>query len=252
MGWTNVERLSDPSDMARAPVPGNNQDQVLVLSRRRCCVCFGLQGDLGVKQGQIAHLDHDNANSDPENLAFLCLPHHDQYDGKTSQSKALRESEVKKYRQLLYDRIATGPLGGPHEDVPKPEPLPPDHEPQPNIKFVETRETDIYHSDDTVFHETQRGLGDSKVTIVCFRNDGIEGQRVPGVDVRAHAIYRDADGQEITDMPSGVWLEEYKGHADFTPGIKRCLIVFFLTNQGTQTTARSQEHSEHDGLCACE
>src|SRR5713101_8317200 len=94
--------------MARAPVPGKNQDQVLLLSRRRCCICFGLDGDLGKKRGQIAHLDRNNINYDLDNLAFLCLPHHDEYDGKTSQSKGLRESEVKQFRKELYDRIAAG------------------------------------------------------------------------------------------------------------------------------------------------
>ena len=229
--------MGDPSDMMRVSIPGDNQDQVLLLSRRRCCICFGLHGDLDVKQGQIAHLDRDNTNYDLDNLAFICLPHHDQYDGKTSQSKALRESEVKKFRKELYDRIAAGLPEGPnpqrHKDAPKPEPLPPEPKPLPNIKFVDARDADVYHSPDTIFHETQRGLGDFKVAIVCFRNEGIEGQRIASVDVRAHVIYRDAAGQEITDIPSAVWLEEYKGHTDFTLGTKKCLIVFLLTNQGT-------------------
>ena len=94
--------------MARNPVPNAIQDRVLLLSRRRCCICFGLNGDLGLKQGQIAHLDQDNANYDLDNLAFLCLPHHDQYDSKTSQSKGLREGEVKRFRQELYDRVVAG------------------------------------------------------------------------------------------------------------------------------------------------
>jgi len=94
--------------MARVPVPEENQRQVLLGSRRRCCVCYGLNGDLQVKQGQIAHLDHDNANFELDNLAFLCLPRHDQYDSKTSQSKGLRESEVKGYRKELYDRVTAG------------------------------------------------------------------------------------------------------------------------------------------------
>jgi len=92
--------------MTRIPVSGNNQDQVLLRSRRRCCICFGLDGDLSLKRGQIAHLDQNNRNADPDNLAFLCLLHHDQYDGKTSQSKALREGEVKQFRKELYEKIA--------------------------------------------------------------------------------------------------------------------------------------------------
>src|SRR5208337_2043636 len=101
-------RVGGPSDMARVTVPADNQKEVFLLSRRRCCICFGLDGDLGVKQGQIAHLDHDNTNYDLDNLAFLCLPHHDQYDSTTSQSKGLREGEVKGFRKELYDRIVAG------------------------------------------------------------------------------------------------------------------------------------------------
>ena len=81
--------------MARVAVPGDTQDQVILHSRRRCCVCFGLHGDVDVKVGQIAHLDRDNKNNALDNLAFLCLDHHDQYDSKTSQSKGLRENEIK-------------------------------------------------------------------------------------------------------------------------------------------------------------
>jgi len=96
--------------MARVPVPEDNQAQVLILSRRRCCICYGLHRDVEIKRGQIAHLDRDNTNYDMDNLTFLCLVHHDEYDGTTSQSKGLRGSEVKQYRQLLYDTITAGVL----------------------------------------------------------------------------------------------------------------------------------------------
>lgn len=91
--------------MTRTAVPGDIQDQVILLSRRRCCICFGLHGDVDVKPGQIAHLDHDNKNNELDNLAFLCLTHHDQYDSKTSQSKGFRENEIKKFRTELYDNV---------------------------------------------------------------------------------------------------------------------------------------------------
>lgn len=75
------------------------------MSARRCCVCFGVQMDMSVKKGQIAHLDGDPSNSDFDNLAYLCMPHHDDYDSKTSQSKGLTIHEVKNYRTLLYEAI---------------------------------------------------------------------------------------------------------------------------------------------------
>jgi hypothetical protein len=92
--------------VARIAVPSDIQDQVILLARRRCCVCFGLCGDVDVKAGQIAHLDHNHNNNEPDNLAFLCLDHHDQYDSKTSQSKGLRENEIRRYRTELYTNVS--------------------------------------------------------------------------------------------------------------------------------------------------
>jgi hypothetical protein len=79
--------------------------EVLIHSRRRCCICFGLRRDVGVKKGQIAHLDGNNTNSTPDNLAFLCFEHHDEFDSSTSQSKNFTLEEVKKYRSELYEKV---------------------------------------------------------------------------------------------------------------------------------------------------
>ncbi|MGR3640102.1 hypothetical protein [Alterinioella nitratireducens] len=76
--------------------------QVLMLSRRRCCVCFGLNRDAALKAGQIAHIDKDNSNNSLTNLAFLCLDHHDEYDSVTSQRKGLTKHEVLQYRDELH------------------------------------------------------------------------------------------------------------------------------------------------------
>ncbi len=69
-------------------------------------MCFALSADFNEKQGQIAHLDHDRTNNKPSNLAWLCLPHHDQYDSRTSQSKGYSEQEVKGYRDALHEHVA--------------------------------------------------------------------------------------------------------------------------------------------------
>jgi len=81
------------------------QFEVLYSSARRCCVCFALNRDYSEKKGQIAHLDRDYSNNSLNNLAWLCLEHHDAYDTRTSQSKGFSESEVRRYRQLLYDEV---------------------------------------------------------------------------------------------------------------------------------------------------
>lgn len=86
----------------RKRIPDFTQAEVLVQSRRRCCVCFGLNRDDQVKKGQIAHLDGNRNNDKIENLAFLCFDHHDEYDTSTSQSKGLTIREVLKYREELH------------------------------------------------------------------------------------------------------------------------------------------------------
>ena len=90
----------------RPKIPTQVELDVISKSARRCCMCFGLSSDFKEKQGQIAHLDHDRTNNKPNNLAWLCLPHHDQYDSRTSQSKGYSEKEVKRYRDKLHEYIA--------------------------------------------------------------------------------------------------------------------------------------------------
>ena len=79
---------------------------VTTRSRRRCCICFGLDRDDREKRGQIAHLDHNPSNNTPDNLAFLCLHHHDDYDSRRSQSKGLGVDEVKRYQTELLAFVA--------------------------------------------------------------------------------------------------------------------------------------------------
>ena len=91
--------------MDRKRINLNIEADVLVDSRRRCCICFGLNHDLEIKKGQIAHLDKDSSNNRYDNLAFLCFEHHDHYDSQTSQSKNFTITEVKKYREELKENF---------------------------------------------------------------------------------------------------------------------------------------------------
>jgi hypothetical protein len=102
--------------MVRKAVPRETQAEVLAACRRRCPVCFGLNGDTGIKRGQIAHLDRDASNPSVDNLVFLCLEHHDQFDSKTSQSKGLTSDEVRRFRQELaaaMEHLHRRPTPGP-------------------------------------------------------------------------------------------------------------------------------------------
>jgi len=89
---------------APARVAPTDDDETLLYAKslRRCAFCFGLDNDHGRKRGQIAHVDQNRANSKFANLAWLCLPHHDEYDGKTSQSKNLTRKELEYFRDKLY------------------------------------------------------------------------------------------------------------------------------------------------------
>ncbi len=87
-------------------IPQQIETQILLNSRRRCCICFGLKRDTRIKQGQIAHLDKNRNNNKVDNLAFLCLSHHDSYDTKTSQSKGLTINEIKTFRVELNKYIS--------------------------------------------------------------------------------------------------------------------------------------------------
>lgn len=81
------------------------ETSVLTQSARRCCLCYYLDGGLAEKLGQIARLDRNRANSEEDNLAFLCLYHHSIYDSATSQHKNYTAHEVKRARAKLYETI---------------------------------------------------------------------------------------------------------------------------------------------------
>jgi hypothetical protein len=101
---------------SRTPIPADLVADVLLASRRRCCICFALTNSFAERKGQIAHLDHDASNNSIENLVFLCLEHHDQYDSRTSQSKGLTVEEVRLYRARL-DAFIARPLALPKSDT---------------------------------------------------------------------------------------------------------------------------------------
>ncbi|MFS0670137.1 hypothetical protein AB1L12_19745 [Peribacillus frigoritolerans] len=85
----------------RKKVSSEIENELFFKSKRRCCICYCIENDLREKQGQIAHLDKNKNNNNIDNLAFLCLQHHDKYDTRTSQSKNYTKAEVKIYRALL-------------------------------------------------------------------------------------------------------------------------------------------------------
>jgi len=86
----------------RIKLSKDREAEILVASHRRCCLCYFLDNEKKPQGGQIAHINHNPRNNHIENLVFLCLNHHDEYDSKTSQSKGFTEKEVTNYRDELY------------------------------------------------------------------------------------------------------------------------------------------------------
>jgi hypothetical protein len=86
----------------RKHIPQDIVFRILDRSRRRCALCIHFDNDWKKKEGQIAHLDQDPTNCDEDNLAYFCLPHHDDYDTKRRQTKNLTEGEAKMARACLY------------------------------------------------------------------------------------------------------------------------------------------------------
>ena len=92
----------------RTPIPGAAETHVLMASARRCALCFGFNGDLTRKKGQIAHIDQNASNADEKNLVYLCIEHHDEYDSTTSQVKGITEAELRTYKERLISVVASG------------------------------------------------------------------------------------------------------------------------------------------------
>src|SRR5713226_5421811 len=89
----------------RTSFPEAVQIEVLTRCRRRCLLCYALEGDVRAKDGQIAHIDRNPANAELENAAYLCLNHHDEYDGTRRQSKRFKPDELKYYQGLLHEAV---------------------------------------------------------------------------------------------------------------------------------------------------
>src|ERR1700722_465570 len=92
----------------RKRIPPEVEKSILFQSRRRCALCFHLDRDGGEKKGQIAHLDRRRANNIEDNLAWLCLNHHTDYDSTASQHKNYTIEEVKEARKALYRWVKRG------------------------------------------------------------------------------------------------------------------------------------------------
>lgn len=79
--------------------------EVLVKCRRRCALCYGLDGDTSERRGQLAHIDRDALNASLENAAFLCLKHHEAYDSESRQAKGFDPEQLRRHQRDLHEYL---------------------------------------------------------------------------------------------------------------------------------------------------
>jgi hypothetical protein len=100
------KRKARTSNRPRTKISTDVELNVLVKSRRRCALCYAFQNSVDQVKGQIAHINHNRSDNRECNLAFLCIPHHDEYDSKTSQSKNITQAELVHWKSKLEEVMA--------------------------------------------------------------------------------------------------------------------------------------------------
>jgi hypothetical protein len=76
----------------RIPLNPKQRSEILILNNHSCCVC----GKGGV---QIHHINSDSSDNRLENLAVLCLDHHDKATSPKGLSASLKPEEIKTYKE---------------------------------------------------------------------------------------------------------------------------------------------------------
>lgn len=76
---------------ARAAIPRALRSKILLANRHACCIC---------RRGavQLHHINADPSDNSPDNLAVLCLEHHDKATAPPGMSAQLRPEEIIAYK----------------------------------------------------------------------------------------------------------------------------------------------------------
>lgn len=84
----------------RKKLSDTQRSNILIANRHSCCVCAG--------QGvQIHHINGDNSDNRSENLAVLCLQHHDKATSPPGLSASLKAKHIIEYKQTWEENCRT-------------------------------------------------------------------------------------------------------------------------------------------------
>jgi hypothetical protein len=175
----------------------------------------------------------------PDNGIWLCQTCAKLVDNDTSQFpvdllrawKTIAEHDARSRIGKTALFVSTGSKSASDQIVQTSKPPSPSH----NIRFVEAGVVSAHSGTggDKIIYKSPQNLGDFNVSVACFRNEAVAGLAVKEPHLKAHIIYRGKDGNEITDVPRAVWLEEYGESILFETGKRKCIIVFLLSSQDT-------------------
>jgi hypothetical protein len=161
--------VAERAEAARRSFSREVETAVLIESRRRCALCFGFDGDLAKKRGQLAHVDRDSSNASKGNAAFLCMPHHDEYDSVPRLTKRITPDELKSHRNALYETLAVNGI------LEKTKILPPRRTPERTSTGVSLevydRRISIYRTTIQFLREVNASLNPDLKVVVKFGTD---------------------------------------------------------------------------------
>lgn len=88
----NVEKDTGQTVTERVRIPSGVRSEVLIANRHLCCVCQ--DGFL-----QIHHMNGDPSDNAPDNLAVLCMKHHEMATAPRGMTARLTQNEVRQYKR---------------------------------------------------------------------------------------------------------------------------------------------------------
>lgn len=122
---------------------------------------------------------------------------------------------------------------------------------KPNIHFVEIKNVESSITQGKLFGMPIPAEKTLQATLVCFRNEALKGVTPKQPSVNAHVIYRDSQGNEMTDLNRGVWIQEREDFTKFTTGDKKCLVVLVLDEKtGALRKAWKEEYHTQNSWMA--